>query len=463
LNSDQTNPTPADIERFTKQDDLDRAWQYLRDQITAQELDRVFTEIEAPLLPVVAAMNHAGISLDVEFLAGLEANYSKMLNEIEQKIYKLVGHEFNAASPKQLGEILFDELNLPKKGIKKTSTGGFSTAESELEKLRGSHPIIPLILSYRELAKLVNTYISALPKLVDPDGRLRATLVQWGTTTGRMSSRAPNLQNIPIRSELGAPIRRAFRASNNQVLVAIDYSQIELRIAAWLSGDEALKQIFQSGGDIHASVAADMFEVSIEEVTTDMRAAAKTINYGILYGMGANALKANLNQTNSEDITKSQALAYLDKYFEAFPKLAEYQKTIKQEVKKHGFTQTYFGRRRYFATIKSKLPYLRAAAERMAVNAPIQGTQADIIKLAMVAVSKWLDQAGLQDEVTLLLQVHDELVFEVNQEKVDEIVPKLVDIMQGVLSPAETGGVIMKADAKVGPNWGEMKPYEKSK
>lgn len=464
LNSDQTNPEATEIERVTKTANLEKAWDELYNNIKNNNLTRVFSEIEAPLIPVIDRMNNQGIQLDAKFLKELETNYSERLKSIESQIYKLAGQEFNISSPKQLGEILFgtdenDGLNLPKKGIKKTSSGNFSTAESELMKLQGEHEVVDLILQYRELSKLVNTYISALPKLVSDDGRLRATFVQWGTTTGRMSSRAPNLQNIPIRSELGAPIRQAFIAGKGKKLVAIDYSQIELRIAAWLSGDEALKKVFTSGDDIHASVASDMFEVETDKVTKDMRSAAKTINYGILYGMGANALKGNLNQGEGEEVSKAQALEYLDRYFDAFPQLAEYQEKIKRSVKKLGYTTTYFGRRRYFETIKSKLPYLRAQAERMAINAPIQGTQADIIKLAMVNVSNWLDENNLRDDVQLLLQVHDELVFEISEDKIDELVPKIVTLMQDVIAIAETGGIIMKADAKIGKNWGEMKEF----
>lgn len=457
LDSDQTNPKSADIQRITNTSDLAKAHDQLQKQIKADELEFVYQKIEQPLLSVIDRMNDKGIRLDTDFLEKLESEYSQKLQQIEQSIYEIVGHEFNIASPKQLGEILFDELSLPKKGIKKTSTGNFSTAESELEKLRDTHEVIELILSHRELSKLVNTYIASFPKLVDDDGRLRATFVQWGTTTGRMSSRSPNLQNIPIRSTLGAPIRKAFVAEAGKVLVAIDYSQIELRIAAWLSGDNNLKRVFADKGDIHASVAADMFGVKPADVTKDMRSAAKTINYGILYGMGANALKVNLNQGDGEEVTKNQASEYLDKYFEAFPDLEKYQTEIKQSVKRLGYTTTFFGRRRYFKTIKSKLPYLRAQAERMAINAPIQGTQADIIKLAMVEVSDWLDKNDLRDNVSLLLQVHDELVFEIDQDKVEKLVPQIISIMEGVVDVDTTGGIVMRADAKVGPNWGEMK------
>jgi DNA polymerase-1 len=460
LDSDQTNPSASEIQRASGSDDLKSAHQILRDKISKDQLDRVYEEIEKPLLPVIANINSRGIVLDQKFLASLEKDYSKKLGNIQAKIYQIVGHEFNISSPKQLGEVLFDELKLPKKGIKKTSTGNFSTAESELEKLRDSHEVIELILGYRELSKLINTYIAALPKLVDDDGRLRATFVQWGTTTGRMSSRAPNLQNIPVRSELGSPIRQAFVAQPGYQLVAIDYSQIELRIAAWLSGDDNLKKVFNSGDDIHASVAADMFEVEIDEVTKDMRSTAKTINYGILYGMGANALRINLNQGSGPEITKQQAINYLDRYFEAFPDLAGYQDSIKRSVKKNGYTTTFYGRRRYFNTIKSKLPYLRAQAERMAINAPIQGTQADIIKLAMVQVSKWIDKNKFDEDVFMLLQVHDELVFAVKEDKVDKIVPQLKSIMENVIDLDETGGIKMIADAKVGQNWLEMKEYE---
>lgn len=461
LDSDQTNPDAKAIESRTKTDDLDQAWQKLYSELKDDSLTRVFDMIEKPLVPVVAMMDQVGVALDTKFLKQLQDDYSNQLKKIKASIFTLANQEFNVSSPKQLGEILFNSkeeggLALPKKGIKKTSTGNYSTAESELIKLADAHEIIPLIMQYRELSKLVNTYIAALPKLVDKDGRLRATLVQWGTTTGRMSSRSPNLQNIPIRSELGAQIRKAFVAEPGKTLVAIDYSQIELRIAAWLSGDKALKKVFTSGNDIHSSVAADMFSVSPDEVTKDMRSTAKTINYGILYGMGANALKTNLSQGSGEDVTKVQAAEYLDRYFNAFPELADYQEQVKRSVKKLGYTTTHFGRRRYFHSIKSKLPFLRAQAERMAINAPIQGTQADIIKLAMVQVSDWITKNNLEDDVKLLLQVHDELVFEITDNKINQVVPKIVSLMEGVIQPSETGGIVMRADAKVGPNWGEM-------
>lgn len=352
-----------------------------------------------------------------------------------------------------MADILYEKLGL--KTQKKTATGQKSTRESELEKLKGEHQIIESILSYRELQKLLSTYIDTIPQNVDSENRLHATFIQTGTTTGRMASANPNLQNIPIRTEHGRKIRNAFIAPKGSVIAAFDYSQIELRVAAFLSGDEKLINIFKSGGDVHQAVAAQVFNVPEEMVDKEMRRRAKIINFGILYGMGVNALRASLGTDRKE------AQEFLDEYFKNFSGLAHYIDRAKKEVARKKYTETFFGRRRYFEGINSSLPYVRAQAERMAINAPIQGTQADIIKIAMVRITAELEKTALANDAHLLMQVHDELVYEVKEEKLKEVAEKVITIMESVLSPKETSGVPLIVDAHVGKNWGEMRGLDK--
>ncbi|HWH06944.1 MAG TPA: DNA polymerase, partial [Candidatus Paceibacterota bacterium] len=378
LMSDFTNPTTEDVLAYAKKQTFAEAYDELSRRIKETgRLQEVFETIEQPLIPVLRRSEACGVLVDKKALIALRDRYRAELSEIEARIYKAAGKEFNISSPKQLGDVLFDDLELRVKGQKKTSTGQRSTKESELEKLRELHPIISDILEYRQIQKLLSTYVESIPPLLDGDGRLHTEFIQTGTTTGRMASQNPNLQNIPIRTERGRLIRNAFIAPKGSTLLALDYSQIELRLAAILSGDEKLIEIFKSGRDVHQEVAAAVFGVPSTEVDREMRRRAKIINFGILYGMGVNALRTQLGTTTGD------AHRFYDDYFATFTRLAEYLEETKGFARKNGYTETLFGRRRQFPEMRSPLPYVRAQAERMAINAPIQGTQADIIKRAM--------------------------------------------------------------------------------
>ena len=425
--------------------------------VKAAGLEHIFTDIEQPLISVIEMMQENGITLDVKYLAELSKEFHKELTALEKSIYKHAGVEFNINSPKQLGDILFDTLGLKIKNAKKTAGGQRSTKESELEKLKGEHVIIDDILRYRELQKLVSTYIDSLPQLVKEDGKIHTTFLQTGTVTGRMGSKDPNIQNIPVKSTEGLAIRKAFTAAPGYELVAIDYSQIELRIAAILSQDQSMIDIFRRGEDVHTGVAKRVFGVSDDEVTASMRRKAKVINFGILYGMGVNALKSNLG----EDTKREDAQAFLNAYFNTFTRLAEYLEDTKTDARKNGYTETLFGRRRHFAGIASSVPFIRASAERMAINAPIQGTAADIVRIAMVRIAEYIEKKKLGDDVRMLLQIHDELVFEVREGMVEKYVPAILDIMQGTLSEKETFGVPIVAEVKVGQNWRDMTKLKK--
>ncbi|MFA6446594.1 MAG: DNA polymerase, partial [Candidatus Paceibacterota bacterium] len=299
-------------------------------------------------------------------------------------------------------------------------------------------------------------YLDNLPDMVSADLRLRAKFLQDGTTTGRMSSNNPNLQNIPVSTdEEGRNVRKAFIAEKGKKLVALDYSQIELRIAAMLSKDKKLIDIFKSGKDVHQAVASEVFNVSIDKVTPEMRKQAKVINFGIMYGMGVNALRQNLS-AGGQVISRDEAQKFLNDYFDTFSGLAKYLDKVKEETKRLGYTETFFGRRRYFEGIRSPMPFIKAMAERMAINAPIQGTEADIIKLAMIQVEAWLKKEKLESDVRILLQVHDELVYEICEDKVSKVAPEIIKIMESVIDPKKISGIVCKAEASIGANWGEM-------
>ncbi|MDO8593786.1 MAG: DNA polymerase [bacterium] len=451
ISSEFTNPSLDDILAFTKERKFEAAFTVLEKQLSALgRVKDVYEKIERPLISVIEKMQERGVLVDPRVLSGLAKKYRTELESIEKSIYKNAGREFNVSSPKQLGEVLFDELKIIPERMKKTAGGQRSTRENELEKMREMHPIISDILEYRELKKLLSTYIDNLPLMLDEGDRLHAEFLQTGTTTGRMSSQNPNLQNVPLRSERGRAIRHAFVASNGFTLVALDYSQIELRIAAILSGDEKLCDIFKKGRDVHQEVAAYVFGVAPEKVDAEMRRRAKVINFGILYGMGVNALRAQLGSSTAE------AHQYLEEYFHTFKTLSEYLERTKGFARKHGYTETHLGRRRQFPEMKSSLPYVRAQAERMAINAPLQGTQADIIKLAMVRVDKMLEKEKARSDAYLLLQVHDELVYEIRAERADELSKKIKEIMESVLPSSETRGVPIVAVVKSGPDWGSM-------
>jgi DNA polymerase-1 len=450
LDSNIAEPTLDDVYRMGRARNFEEAKKNILAEIKEKELSFVYEEIELPLMPVLRQMEKKGVCIDKKFLATLSHEYHTELDKIAKRIYQHAGQEFNISSPKQLGEILFDKLGLTVARAKKTATGARSTRESELEKMRTLHPIIEDILQYRELSKLLGTYIDNIPTLLDEHNRVHTTFIQIGAATGRLATKNPGLQNIPIKSELGRAIRKAFVAEKGYVLLGFDYSQIELRIAAWLSGDPGLTQIFKDGRDAHAEVASRVFYVRAEDVSYEQRRRAKVINFGILYGMGVTALQQTLGTSRAE------AQEFYNQYFAAFPRLALYIDELKAYASRVGYTKTYFGRRRYFDGIKSPIPYVRAAAERMAINAPMQGTQADLVKLAMVKIVEYLKKENAYDGAHLLLQVHDELVFEVQESRAKKLAPHIKEIMESVVPENERLGIPLIAEGKIGKNWGDM-------
>ncbi len=451
VDSNKTNPTLEDVLRFTKTKTPDEARKVLEKELDKRKVRKVFEDIEKPALPIVEVMNERGVKIDKKNLEALGKEYHKELASLEKKIWKEAGEEFNINSPKVLSEILFSKLGLAGKNQKKTPTGALSTKESELEKLRDKHPIIGSVLEYRELSKLLSTYIDAIPPLLDKHSRLHSTFILTGAATGRMASNNPNLQNIPNKTPLGRAIRHAFVPEKGFKLLALDYSQIELRIAAILSGDKKLIEIFKNGEDVHSGVAMRVFKVGEKEVDKGMRIKAKTINFGILYGMGVNALKANLG------VDRKEAQEFYNQYFETFTGLAKYLEEVKKDAEKKGYTETVFGRRRYFAGFNSPLPYVRAQAERMAINAPMQGTQADLIKIAMKKIDEYIKSEKISEKARLILQVHDELVYEVEDALVLKLAKEFKKIMGSVYPEDKTRGVPIIAQAEVGENWGEMR------
>ena len=453
LHSDMTDPNADDILQYAKTREFEAARSaILKELESTGQLNDVYEKIERPLMPVVERMNAAGVALDIPYLRGLAKEYQKELRAVSERIEKHAGHAFNMNSPRQLATVLFDELKLALPRQKLTAGGVRTTREEELVKLKGQHPVIEDVLTYRELQKLLGTYVAKLPALVTEDGRLHTEFVQTGTTTGRMSSRNPNMQNIPIQGVEGKRIRRAFIAPRGFVLAALDYSQIELRLAAGLSGDQKLVGVFKSGGDVHSSVASWVFSVPREKVDYEMRRRAKVINFGILYGMGVVSLRASLGS----DVTREEAQTFLDNYFKNFSGLARFIQSTKQNATRLGYTETLFGRRRYFPGLRSPLTHMRAQAERMAVNAPIQGTSADITKLAMVKADALIEKRGWRKKANLVLQIHDELVYEVEERSAKEIVPAIREVMECAVSPKKLFGVPIVVDASLGPNWAEL-------
>jgi len=427
-------------------EDADYTWrlyELLKRDIADERLKKVLLDMEMPLVEVLARMERNGVELDVPFLKKMGQEFAEKLKGVEKKIYSHAGKEFNINSPSQLSEILFDTLKLSTRHAKKRIKG-FSTASDVLERLEHEHLIIPCIMEYREYSKLKSTYIDALPKTVSKKtGRLHTEYSQTVAATGRLSSNNPNLQNIPIRTELGRKIRHAFVAPKRKVLVTVDYSQIELRLAAHLANDEKMIQIFKDKRDIHTETAAIINDVDITEVTPDMRRAAKEVNFGVLYGMGW------LGLSQRTGISRDKAHHFIEQYFALFPKVAEYVEETKALARKLGYVETAFGRRRYLPDMNATAPQLRSMAERMAVNTPLQGTAADLMKLAMIAIDK-----KLQDEELMILQVHDELVFEVPENRAEAFSKMVVEEMETV----EKFRVPIVAEARVGYNWGSMNP-----
>lgn len=448
IRSDITNPTIDDILSYAGVRQFAEARKKIFADMARENLQKVFDDIEAPLIDVIDRAEKKGILLDIAYTTKLAGEYHAHVADLEKKIWKEAQQEFNLNSPKQLGEVLFETIGLPTKGIKKTAGGAWSTRESELVKLKGKHAIIDLILEYREVQKLVSTYVDILPQLVDTQKRLHTTLCQTGTTTGRFSSMNPNLQNIPTRGG-GNRVRDAFIAPKGKVLIAADYSQIEMRVLSFLSDDQVLLETFREGKDVHASVAARVFGVAEDEVTKDMRRDAKVINFGIVYGMGVNALKENLGGTLAE------ARTFYDQYFEQFPSIAAYFAAVKKDAAEKGYTETYFGRRRYFADINSHIPYIRAAAERAAMNAPVQGTAADIIKIAMKNVDDML-ATEFSGKAALLLQVHDELIVEADEQSAADIGKRLKEVMETTTAIP----VPLLVTVSAGKRWGSLESNE---
>ena len=401
----------------------------------------LYQEVELPLSAILREMEQIGVRVDVPMLKQAEAKLNNELQTIEQQIYTSVGMTFNINSPKQVGEVLFDQLQLDDKA-KKSKTGQYSTSEEVLLALKPKHPVVGLILEYRELKKLISTYISALPNYINPTtGKIHTTYNQTVTATGRLSSSNPNLQNLPIRSERGQLIRQAVIPDEGCLFLSADYSQIELRLMAHFSQDPHLVQAFLSGQDIHAATAAKIFNVSIEEVTKEQRRQAKTANFGIIYGISAFGLAQQL------DCSRSEAKALIDGYFAAFPGVIDYIEKQKELARQQGYAVTLFGRKRYLPDILSHNATVRSFAERNAVNSPIQGTAADIIKMAMVTIHRRLKEEGLKAQ--MIMQVHDELNFNVPLNEVDKVREIVVSEMQNVVHLT----VPLIADCGVGSNW----------
>jgi DNA polymerase-1 len=410
-------------------------------------VDRLYAEVELPLIPVLAKMEAAGIALDRDALAALDLEFAAEITRFEEEIFAAVGHQFTIGSPKQLGEILFEELRLPKGRRTKT---GYSTDASVLEELRGVHPVIEPVLEWRIYTKLRSTYVEALPTLIGPDGRLHTLFHQAVAATGRLSSSDPNLQNIPIRTPLGRRIRHAFVAgSPDTTLVAADYSQIELRILAHVSGDEHLKDAFAREADIHRETAARVLHKAPEDVTSDERSMAKMVNFGLAYGM------SDFGLSTRAGISRADAQEFITSYFAAYSGISRYMHHIRETARDQGHVATLLGRKRRIPELEARNPALRAAGERMAINMPIQGTAADIVKIAMIRMDRALRDGGFRARV--LLSVHDELLLEVPRGEVDRLVPVLRATMEGALPLS----VPLTVEAKVGDSWEGMTPVSR--
>ncbi len=445
LHSEMTNASLEDIRNVAGGGDATAMKKILHGELEKEGLLKLFMEVELPLMSRVREMEHNGIMLDVKKLNILSEHLHIEVSKLEKEIHTLAGVEFNIGSPKQLSEVLYEKLALGSK-IKKTSTGAKSTNIGELEKLKDEHPVIEKVIQYRELMKLLSTYIDALPAYVKEDGRIHAHFIQTGAGTGRFACTEPNLQNLPIKSELGQKVREAFVAPKGKVLLSCDYAQIDLRAAAILSEDKNLVEIFEQGIDVHTGTAARVFGVKESDVNSDMRRKAKAINFGILYGMGVTSLKESMG------VERKEAQEFYDQYKSTFHRLMDYLEEVKAYAWKHGHTLTLLGRRREVPLLKSPLPFLRAQGERIAINAPVQGTSADILKLAMLDAANYLDKEGLNDKAKLVLQIHDELVFEIDEAIAEHVATDLVAILQNVLAVRDLAKLPLVVSKSLGPN-----------
>ena len=439
---ERVNDDANKLTLFEDKEELRREyWRQQREFEKNPKLNKIFIQFDLPLIPVLYKMEEKGMLLSKEYFSKLKIEYEKYVADLEQKIYSLSGNIFNINSPIQLSVVLFEKLKLPTYGIKKT-TRGYSTGAKELDKLRDLHPVIPVLIEYREASKLLNTYIIPLPTLADKDGRVHTTFTQNVTATGRLSSLSPNLQNIPIRTEEGKRIREGFVVPDGSVLISADYAQFELRLAAVLSDDTNLVNDFNDGVDIHTKTASEVFGVKMEEVTKLQRRAAKVINFGVLYGMSAKGL------SDATGMTVPEARDFIDGYFEVRKPIREKLNSILEQARHDGYVETYFGRRRPTPDVKSSNYLVRASAERAAQNMPIQGTEADLMKRAMIAVSRELPSGA-----ELVMQVHDSLIVEVTEERAEEVEKILKRIMEGVAPELD---IKLSVDVKRGRNWGEI-------
>jgi DNA polymerase-1 len=423
----------------------------LQSELKANSALKLFDEIEMPLVPVIADMEMAGIALDINFLGKMSGELQTRINELEDNVYAMVGEQFNINSTQQLSNALFNRLQLvPPDRTRKTEAGNYSTSAEVLESLQGKHPVIDLILEYRELSKLKSTYLDSLPQQVNPaTGRVHTSYNQTGSVTGRIASSDPNLQNIPIRTELGRQVRQAFIAAPGNALLSVDYSQVELRIAAHMSNDQAMLAAFRADQDIHATTAAAILGKPLDQVTKTERRNAKAINFGLLYGMSPYGL------TRTTELTLAEAEDFVEAYFKQFPGVKNYLDEMRRIAARKGYVETLLGRRRYFPGLKSGgNPATRAREEREAINAPIQGTAADIMKIAMIRVSSALKEKHMKSR--MLLQVHDELVLECPEKELHET----SKIVRNMMENAYNLMIPLKTEARYGHDWGDLSVLE---
>ena len=435
---------PLDRSQSDKYDPMDFQTAYqaqYRELSQIPRLYNVYTDFDLPLIPVLYKMEKKGMLLDRTYFKTLQQEYEKEIKNLEQKIYTLSGTTFNINSPVQLSEVLFTHLNLPTKGIKKT-TRGYSTGAKELDKLKNAHPVIEQIVKYREASKLLNTYIIPMPDLADKENRIHTTFTQNVTATGRLSSKDPNLQNIPVRTEEGKRIRTGFVAAKGKKLVSADYSQFELRLAAVLANDQNLIKDFNDGIDIHTKTASEAFNIPIAEITKNQRRAAKAINFGIIYGMSINGL------AEATKMNYGEAKEFMDSYQKLRAPIMDFMKKTLEKARTDSFVETYFGRRRPTPDVKSTNFLIRSAAERAAQNMPIQGTEADLMKRAMIKIDQKLPQTA-----DLIMQVHDSLIVECDEKDAEKIGQLLKQEMENVAPELKIKLVV---DVTIGDNWGEL-------
>jgi DNA polymerase-1 len=424
-----------------------RLWQILKPRLASDHMATVYETLERPMVPVLARMEKRGISVDRQMLSRLSGDFAQGAAALESEIHELAGETFNVGSPKQLGDILFGKMGLP--GGKKTKTGAWSTSAQVLEDLAAEgHPLPSKIVEWRQLSKLKSTYTDALPGYINPETkRVHTSYSLAATTTGRLSSSEPNLQNIPVRTEAGRKIRQAFIAEKGQKLISADYSQIELRVLAHMADIPQLKKAFEDGLDIHAMTASEMFGTPIEGMDPMVRRQAKAINFGIIYGISAFGL------ANQLGISRGEAGDYIKTYFQRFPGIKDYMEAVKKQVHADGYVTTIFGRKAHYPEVNTKNPNMRAFYERAAINAPIQGSAADILRRAMVRMEDRLTASKL--DAQMLLQVHDELIFEVPDDQVEATIPLIKDVMENACDPALKLSVPLQVDARAADNWDE--------